>query len=226
MWFEVGGDPEVTAAMHSLKVLIADDHRLMLAGIRRALDQSGTVDVVGEVMSGAQVLPAVGRVEPDVVLLDIRMPDLDGFACLSRIRARHPQLPVVMLSTYADPEHIERARELGANAYIVKSVDPIDLVALLHEIVATDAFSVHGLPGAQDTNGPDTLSEREVCVLRALVRGLSNRDIGKELWVTEQTVKFHLRNIYRKLEISSRTEAARYAYEHLLADAPQAASPL
>jgi two-component system response regulator DevR len=212
--------------MHSLKVLIADDHRLMLAGIRRALGHSGTIDVVGEVMSGAQVLPAVAQAEPDVVLLDIRMPDLDGFACLSRIRARHPQLPVVMLSTYADPEHVERARELGANAYIVKSVDPIDLAALLHLIVGDASFSVHGMPGPPAADGADALSEREICVLRALARGLSNREIGKELWVTEQTIKFHLRNIYRKLEISSRTEAARYAYEQLLGDAPQAVSAL
>jgi two-component system, NarL family, response regulator DevR len=123
----------------------------------------------------------------------------------------------VMLSAYADREHVEDARQRGASGYIVKNVDPVELPAVVQRIVSQGTFSAHGL--GQDREGSAAhaagLSERELTVLVALARGLSNREIGRELWVTEQTVKFHLRNIYRKLEISSRTEAARFVYQRL-----------
>lgn len=207
--------------MPALKVLLADDHRLMLAGIRRALELSDTIVVVGEVNVGSRVLSAVAETEPDVVLLDIRMPELDGLACLERLRARHPDVAVVMLSTYGDAERVETARQRGATGYIVKSVNPLELPSLLRQLVDTGEFAVLGLPSQAPEGGTASagLSERELSVLTAVARGLSNREIGAELWVTEQTVKFHLRNIYRKLGLSSRTEAARYAYANLLAGA-------
>jgi DNA-binding NarL/FixJ family response regulator len=204
--------------MTSLDVLVADDHRLMLAGIRRALESSGETRVVGEARTGMQVVPAIADTHPDVVLLDIRMPGLDGITCLQRVRQRYPLLPVVMLSTYGDAEHVEAARTGGANAYVSKRIDPLVLPRLLREIVQGAAFAVHGLePTTADAN-EDGLTEREIVILRAVAGGLANREIGKTLWVSEQTVKFHLRNIYRKLGISSRAEATRYALEHHLVD--------
>jgi DNA-binding NarL/FixJ family response regulator len=203
--------------VESTRVLIADDHRLMLAGVRRALQAAG-IEVVAEVSVGTQVVPAVGRVRPDVVLLDVRMPELDGLTCLERIRRLHPDVTVVMLSASTDEAQIEQSREHGAAAYVVKTIAPVDLPAIVRAAVAGEAFVVHGMPSAARPDYPEDLSEREVSVLKALARGLSNREIGRELWVTEQTVKFHLRNIYRKLDIGNRTEAARYAYRHGLAD--------
>ena len=187
----------------------------MLAAVRRALADAEDVEIVGEVSVGSQVLPAVRETRPNVVLLDLRMPELDGIACLARLRKHYPTLPVVILSSYGDKAHIEAAREAGARGYIVKTVQPVDLAEVLRSALSSDSFAVWGAEAPNDhasTNGAAQLSEREAAVLEALARGLSNGEIGRELWISEQTVKFHLRNLYRKLGVSSRTEAARYAY--------------
>ena len=207
-----------------MRVLIADDHPLILAGIKHALEEAEGFEVVGETNNGAQVLPLVSQTKPDLALLDMRMPGMDGLTCLDRIRARHPEVKVVILSVSTDPDVIQDVLNRGASAYIVKSVNPVDVPSALRQALDGTVFSAIGLPektAQQDAVKAAGLTERESTILKALARGLSNEAIGKELWVAEQTVKFHLTNIYRKLEVSNRTEAARYAYEHGLIDSPQ-----
>jgi len=205
-----------------MKVLIADDHRLMLQGIRRALEGAEGIEVVGEAYTGAQVLPLIGRNNPDVVLLDIRMPQLDGLACLDRIRQRYPDVKVVVLSVFSDAEHIQMALKRGASGYIVKSINPLDLPAAIRQAVEGTVYHALGLPEIDEQSEARAagLTSREIAILKAVARGLSNQAIGRELWVTEQTVKFHLTNIYRKLGVNNRTEAARYAYQHGLVESP------
>lgn len=187
----------------------------MLAAVRRALAQAEDFEIVGEVSVGSRVVPAVRETNPNVVLLDMRMPELDGLTCLARLRKHDPTIAVVILSSYSDEAQIEAAREAGALGYIVKTVEPIDLPAVLRNALSGHPFAVWGQEAPQSvaaTAGTFALSERETVVLEAVARGLSNREIGRELWISEQTVKFHLSNVYRKLGVSSRTEAARYAY--------------
>ena len=205
--------------MKPLRVLVADDHPLMLAAVRRLLDEAPNFEIVGEVSVGSHVLPAVNETHPDVVLLDVRMPELDGFTCLQRLRKQDPDVAVVILSSYSDDVQIEAARAAGARGYVVKTVEPVDLPSVIRSALEDDAFRVWGtpVPTPRESVVPPLLSEREVAVLEAVARGLSNREIGKQLWISEQTVKFHLRNVYRKLGVSSRTEAARYAYRSGLA---------
>lgn len=193
---------------------MADDHRLMLAAVRRALAEAEDLEIVGEVSVGSRVVPAVRETHPDVVLLDLRMPELDGLTCLARLRKHDPTIAVVILSSYSDEAQIEAAREAGALGYIVKTIEPVDLPAVLRSALSGGPFTVWGeeVPQSVGPAGTVALSERETVVLEAVARGLSNREIGRELWISEQTVKFHLRNLYRKLGVSSRTEAARYAY--------------
>ena len=201
--------------MDTLRVLVADDHRLMLAAVRRALADAEDFEIVGEVSVGSHVVPAARETKPDVVLLDMRMPELDGLACLERLRKHDPTIGVVILSSYSDEAQIEAARQAGALGYVVKTVEPIDLAVVLRRALSGESFAVWGVEEPQavaQTTGEVPLSEREAAVLEAVARGLSNREIGRQLWISEQTVKFHLRNVYRKLGISSRTEAARYAY--------------
>lgn len=202
--------------MKTIRVLVADDHRLMLAAVRRALTDAEGFQIVAEVSVGSQVVPAARESSPDVALLDLRMPELDGLACLERLRKHDPSLAVVILSSYSDPQQIERARAAGARAYVVKTVEPVDLAGVLRRAVDGGEFAVWGVEESHvrrdDTSGAAALSERETAVLAAVAKGLSNREIGRQLWISEQTVKFHLRNIYAKLGVSSRTEAARYAY--------------
>jgi DNA-binding NarL/FixJ family response regulator len=205
-----------------MKVLIADDHRLMVEGIRRALEPAEDIEIVGEASAGSQVLPLVRRLSPDVVLLDMRMPHMDGLTCLDQIRKNCPDVKVIVLSVFSDPEQIQAAFRHGANGYIVKSVNPVDLPSAIRQAVEGTVFHAIGFPEATDESvgKANGLTERELSILRAVARGLSNQAIGKELWVTEQTVKFHLTNIYRKLHLANRTEAARYAYQHGLAESP------
>jgi DNA-binding NarL/FixJ family response regulator len=204
----------------AIKVVLADDHQLILAGVRRALEEVEDLEVVGEAQTGAQVLPLIHQTNPDLVLLDLRLPDMNGLACLDAIRKRYPEVKVVVLSAFSDPEHIQAAFQRGATAYIVKSVNPIDLPSALRQALEETVYQgvrVLGDVGAVNGEGLG-LTERELSMLKALARGLSNNAISKEFWVTEQTVKFHLSNIYRKLGVANRTEAARFAYERGLVE--------
>jgi DNA-binding NarL/FixJ family response regulator len=203
-----------------IKVLVADDHRLMLDGVRRALEEVDDIEVVGEANSGEQVLTLVGRTDPDLVLLDLRMPGMSGLACLEAIRERYPRVKVVVLSAFADPEHVQSAFQRGATAYIVKNVNPVDLPSALRQALESTVYQGVRVLGVTENAEAEKvgLTGREVSVLKALARGLSNQAISKEFWVTEQTVKFHLSNIYRKLGVANRTEAARFAYEHGLVE--------
>lgn len=201
-------------------MVIADDHRLMLDGVRRALEADGSFEIVGETQSGSQVVPLVGKTKPDVVLLDVRMPGRDGLTCLDEIKSRFPEIKVVMLSASENPDLIETALRRGASAYVLKSVDPVDLPSTLRQAMSGTVFSAIGTTeGAEAMVGRASgLTDRETAILAALARGLSNDEIAKELWVTRQTVKFHLTNIYRKLGVKNRTEATRYAYQQGLVE--------
>jgi len=208
-----------------MRVLIADDHPLILAGIKRALEEDDQFEVVAEARIGSQVLPLVSQTQPDLALLDLRMPEMDGLTCLDRIRKEHPKVKVVILSVSTDPEVVQTVLNHGAAAYVVKSVNPIDLSSALRQALEGTVFSAVGLPektAQEDAVKAAGLTDRETTILKALARGLSNEAIGKELWVAQQTVKYHLTNIYRKLDVKNRTEAARYAYEHGLIDSQRA----
>jgi len=206
---------------------MADDHRLMVDGARHALEKAGGYEIVGEAVSRVQVLPLMRLLKSDLVLLDLRMPQMDGLTCLGKIRKEFPDMKVAILSVSQDPELIQTALKRGANAYIVKSVDPDDLPAALRQTLEGKVFTTVGVtedPGERAARDVG-LTERELVIVRAVARGLSNEAISKELWVAEQTVKFHLTNIYRKLGVSNRTEAARYAYEQGLVE-PESDSSL
>ena len=198
-----------------MKVLLADDHRLMLDGIRRALEEDGGFQIVGETQNGAQVLPLVGQTSPDLVVLDVRMPNMDGLQCLEEIRRRHPKVKVVMLSASTTPDLIEEALRRGASAYVLKTVDPTDLPSTLRQVIGGTVFSTVGATEASTSSGAKAagLTDREIAILTELASGKSNDEIAKELWVTQQTVKFHLTNVYRKLGAKNRADAVRQAYQ-------------
>lgn len=208
-----------------MRVAIADDHRLMLDGIKRALETAPDIEVVAEAMSGDEMLALLPNVSPDVVILDLRMPNGDGLDTLSRIRELHPGMKVIILSMFEDSEHIDQALQRGADGYVVKSINPLDLPSTIRQVVegavhlrgvSTPAGDSGEQPGGSEpakvASGLDVLTEREMSILRLVAEGLSNLDIANRLFVTEQTVKFHLSNIYRKLGVANRTEATRFAY--------------
>jgi DNA-binding NarL/FixJ family response regulator len=205
----------------TLKVLIADDHPLILQGLRRTLEACEDIDVVGEAHTGAEVLPLADRRHPDVVLLDMRMPEMDGIECARELKRALPEIRSILLSASEERASVEAAEAAGASAYLVKSVTAIDLPAVVRQVAAGytmfQAPSADRLDGPSDDAGPE-LTERETAILSAAAGGLTTKAIGKELWVSEHTVKFHLTNIYRKLGVSNRSGAIRYAFEHGLVD--------
>ena len=213
--------------MRRRKLLIADDHRLMLEAIRIALiDAEEEFEVVATATRGSQVLPLVAQTQPDVVLLDLRMPEMDGLTCLDLLRTRHPNVTAIVLSGLDEPEVVRSAFTRGATAFILKHIDPRDLVSAVRQAVSGTVYQTFGAPQPAADTAPreSRLSDRELSILKALADGLSNKQIAKQLWLAEQTVKFHLTNIYRKLGVANRTEAARYAFENGLVDSPRTAA--
>ena len=192
------------------RVLLADDHRLILDSVRHSLEETGEFEIVGEAMNGSQAVSLVGRTHPDVVLLDIRMPGMDGLICLDQIKKRNPEVKVVVLSASTDQKLIENVLKRGASAYIVKSVNPSTCRRRSGRRSTRRSTRPSASPSETHSTAAKAagLTGRELAILTALAQGKSNAAIAKELWVAPQTVKFHLTNIYRKLNVANRTEAA------------------
>jgi DNA-binding NarL/FixJ family response regulator len=206
--------------LRRLKVVVADDHGLMIEAVRIALARS-EFEIVGVAESGSQVLPVVQQAEPDLVVLDLRMPGMDGLTCIRLLRERMPTVKIAVLSAVDSDETAREALSLGACAFISKRIDPDELpdalLAAFEESVSEPIGLLLGgdIPAVREAG----LTERELEILRALAQGQANSQIAKQFWLAEQTVKFHLTNIYRKLGIGSRTEAVHWAYRHGLLEA-------
>ncbi|HET8820460.1 MAG TPA: response regulator transcription factor [Thermoleophilaceae bacterium] len=198
-----------------MRVLLADDQLVTLEGVRIVLESSDDISVVGQAGTREELSSLVARTRPDVVLIDPQLCGEDDFACIDVIRANHREAKVVFFSMKSNIHHVQAALEAGAAAYIIKTIHPLDLVGALRQTLQRTVFHPRLSKTQQNGNGgTDELTAREREILTAVARGLSNKAIGEEFWVTEQTVKFHLSNVYRKLGVPSRTAAVRYAHEH------------
>jgi DNA-binding NarL/FixJ family response regulator len=198
-----------------MRVLLADDQLVTLEGVRIVLESSDDISVVGQAGTREELSSLVARTRPDVVLIDPQLCGNDDFACIDVIRTQHREAKVVFFSMKSNIHHVQAALEAGAAAYIIKTIHPLDLVGALRQTLQRTVFHPRLSKALQNGNGStDELTAREREILTAVARGLSNKAIGEEFWVTEQTVKFHLSNVYRKLGVPSRTAAVRYAHEH------------
>jgi DNA-binding NarL/FixJ family response regulator len=209
-----------------MRVLIADDHPLMLAGIRRALERNEDIEIVGEARSAPELLGLIERRRPGLVLMDLRMPGASGTECIEEIRSSWPDVKVVVLSACDDRTSINGALSSGASAFVVKSVAPTDIASVLRQISGSGTV-FHASPSPRPVVGqvadpqPENpvLTERERSILHAVAAGMTTAAISSQLWVSEHTVKFHLTNIYRKLGVQNRAGAVRFALENGLLEA-------
>jgi NarL family two-component system response regulator LiaR len=209
-----------------ITVLIADDHAVVREGIRSFLAVQEDIDVVGEAEDGARAVAAVERLVPDVVLMDLVMPQMDGLEALRELRAVSPTTRVVVLTSYAQDEKVLAAIRAGAAGYLLKDVRPPELLeairraadgeAWLHPTAAARLMRELAERGAAEEADAARLTPRELEVLRLLAQGRSNKAIAQELVVSEKTVKTHVSNILAKLHLADRTQAALYAVRQRL----------
>jgi len=207
-------------------VLIADDQALVRAGFRKLLEAESGIEVVGEAEDGASATMAARRLRPDVVLMDIRMPRMDGIEAARRMAADVPHARVVILTTYDLDEYVYQALRAGACGFLLKDAPPDQLVAAVRLAASGDAllapaitrrlieeFARRPMPDPELTAQVGALTEREREVLVYLARGLANAEIARELNVGEATVKTHVANVLQKLEARDRVQAVVFAYE-------------
>jgi DNA-binding NarL/FixJ family response regulator len=207
-----------------LRVLVVDDQELVRAGFRLILERAG-MTVVAEAADGLDALAAARGTAPDVVLMDVRMPRLDGIEATRRLVAATPEVKVLALTTFDLDEYVYAAVRAGASGFLLKDVSPDDLVRAVTAVARGETmlapaltrrllerFAAAPAPGAAPT-GLDGLTDREVEVLRLVARGLSNADIGAQLFLSEATVKTYVSRLLAKLELRDRVQLAVLAYE-------------
>lgn len=207
-----------------MKVLLIDDHTLFRLGLKNLLERSG-IEVVAAASTGQEGLEIVHQTDPDVVLLDMRMPDMDGLEVLRRLRESGVSMPISMLTTSNEEHDLVESLRNGAQGYLLKDMDPEELVSALHKIVngetivapqlaGTLARVLQGKTGESEQITPlSDLTPRELEILEHLAIGQSNKVIARELGITDGTVKLHVKSVLRKLNVRSRVEAAVIAVE-------------
>ena len=205
--------------MGNIKILIADDHAVVREGTRQILEQEADMEVVAEAADGEEAVRLAGSSKPDVAIIDIAMPKLDGIEATKQIKALYPAVVVLILTAYDDDQFVFSLLEAGAAGYLLKSVRSRELVDAVRQVYAGESVLHPAIarkvlnrfvptPGKPVGQGPSPiLSERETEVLRLATRGLSNQDIANELCLSLRTIQAHLGHIFNKLQVSSRTEA-------------------
>ena len=206
----------------TITMMLVDDHAIVRGGVRAYLETQSDLDVVGEASSGAEAVKLAAELVPDVVLMDLVMPEMDGVEATWRLRQVSPRSNVVVLTSYHEDSHIFPAIKAGALSYLLKDIAPDELAdairaaarheAILHPQVASRL--VQEMRGERKTGSAvySDLSERELEVLRLIAEGLSNAEIAQRLFLSEKTVKSHVSNILGKLHLADRTQAAVYAW--------------
>jgi len=202
-----------------VRVLLVDDHALVRAGLAALLDGSGSVRVVGQAADGQAAVELVEGCRPDVVLMDLSMPGMDGVAATRAVLTKRPETAVVILTSFAEQPRVRGAIEAGAVGFLLKDSDPADLVAGVLSAARGEApldprVTRALLPGSGQNTG-ERLSPREREVLTLVGEGMANKQIARALGITERTVKVHLNSVFRQIGVTDRTSAALWAREHL-----------
>jgi two-component system, NarL family, response regulator LiaR len=206
--------------METISVFLVDDHQVVRQGLRDFLELQDDIEVVGDASSGVEAVGMVKQLLPDVVIMDLVMPEIDGVEATRRVKAVSPSTQVIVLTSFSDDDKVFPAIKAGAISYLLKDVNPLELAravraakrgeAVLHPEVAAKLMQEFTAPRNADPDA-EPLTEREMDVLRLIARGHSNREIADSLIISEKTVKTHVSNILSKLHLADRTQAAIYA---------------
>ncbi len=209
-----------------INVLLVEDQALVRAGLRALLDQEADITVVGEASDGEEAIRMAAELQPDLVLMDIKLPKVDGIEATRRIKESHASVEVLVLSAFEDDESVFQAIQAGASGYVLKDITPVNLVRAIRAVRAGMSAVHPGItrrllerislmsrartPGAAQIHS-DGLTDREVEILVGISKGASSRELAAKIFVSESTVKSHLRTIYRKIGVRDRSQAVAYA---------------
>jgi DNA-binding NarL/FixJ family response regulator len=219
--------------MSPVRILLADDHRMFRQGLREMIERKTDYQVIGEASDGRQVLEQVARLAPDIVLLDIQMPELDGVAVARQLAVSHPAVKLIMLTMYRQDSHLVEAIKAGARAYLLKDADASELIEVIGRVQRGEAVLDPALTarlfeamrrGEPRSDQIEALTEREREILQLLAAGHDNRRIAAELSVAEKTIANRLSEIFQKLGVTNRTQAALIAVQRGLVSLPSVES--
>ncbi|NJP06577.1 MAG: response regulator transcription factor [Chloroflexaceae bacterium] len=208
--------------MSRVRLLLADDHRMFRQGLRELIERKTAFEVVGEAATGREVLAQVKTLAPDIVLLDIQMPELDGVAVARQLAQTHPEIKTVMLTMYRQDQHLFEAIKAGARAYLLKDADAEELIGVIERVYHGEAAIDPGLTSrmfdefrrlSTEIDPSEQLTEREREILQLLAEGCDNRTIASRLHLSEKTVGNRLSEIFQKLGVTNRTQAALVALQ-------------
>lgn len=206
--------------MEPIKVLIADDHPVVREGLSAMLGKEQDIQVVGEAENGMEAVNKAKELQPDIILMDLRMPELDGVEAMRQIGAENPDIKFIVLTTYDNDEYIFKGIEAGARAYLLKDAPREELFKAIRAVYRGESLIQPAIAGkvldrfaklSREAQVPEALSERELEVLKLMAKGAANKEIATKLFISESTVKTHIQSIFQKLEVGDRTEAVTEA---------------
>lgn len=211
----------------SIRILIVDDHHVVRKGLLFFFRTQSDLEIVGEATNGKEAVKLADSLKPDIILMDLVMPEMDGIEATKIIKQDHPEIKIMMLTSFSDQDHVIPALEAGASGFQLKDIQPDELVTSLKKIMsgenqlhpkATSHLVNNVSKGKLNKGSLEELTKRELDVLKEIAKGKSNKEIASSLFITEKTVKTHVSNVLAKLELSDRTQAALYAVKHRLVE--------
>jgi DNA-binding NarL/FixJ family response regulator len=213
-----------------IRVLLVDDHAVVRMGLRAFFDLQPDIDVVGEAADGSEGVAMARRLTPDVILMDLLMPNMDGVTAIGRIKAELPETEIVTMTSFIEEEKVTAALEAGASGYVLKDAEAEEVAQAIRAAYAGEVhldpqvarLLAQRMRAKKDPEPVEHLTDREKDVMRLLGQGMSNKEIGAKLFITERTARTYVSNILGKLGLASRTQAALWAVEHKLVEAPGA----
>ena len=207
----------------SVKVMLAEDHALMREGIKHLLEFDGSIEVIDEANNGKECLEKLEKIEPDILLLDINMPDMNGIEVLEELKKQNKNIKILMLTVHSEVEYLIKAIDIGANGYILKDSGSLELKQAINVIMTDGSYIQPSLLPALnsrlinrdiDKEKLESLTKREIEILIQVAGGMFNKEIANNLDISERTVKNHISNIFKKIDVSDRTQAAVFAIKN------------
>lgn len=212
--------------MNKIRVMIADDHAMVRQGLKTILELEDDICVVSQASNGEEAVANARTIKPDIILMDINMPILNGLQAIKIIKTEDPDAKIIVLTIHQDREYLFKTLQLGCEGYVIKDAESSVLIEAIRSVAREQTYIQHNMTSElvkefnrvtlyeQDKTFINNLTNREIEVLKLIAEGMINKEIAKNLYISEKTVKNHISNIFKKLDVNDRTQAAIYAFKH------------